>query len=108
MVEELRFGDRVDSLERSREPDQLGGQGPLSAQFGQLRHENRLLALAAKPAGDSSPEYILLKLDAFAGIRESVRVQLPKFIDPGSVPLRAESRPKKKAGKNQPGFLVFD
>src|SRR3974377_1631945 len=100
MGEELRFGDQVDSLERSREPDQLGGGGRLSAQLGQFRRENRLLPFAAKPAGDSPPEDILLKLDAFAGIRESVRVQLPKFIDPGSVHLRTTYGSQKKAAQN--------
>ena len=57
------------------------------------------MPLAAKPAGDSSPEYILLKLDAFAGISQSVRVQLPKFIDPGSVPLSAERSEERRVGK---------
>src|SRR5207249_11114542 len=54
------------------------------------------------------PEYIWLESIAVTRVRKSVRMDSPKIIDARVVALCAESRPKKIAGKNQPGFLVFD
>src|SRR5262249_17027528 len=108
MVDELRFGALVDPFERSGEPNQFGGRILLVTQLRQLWRQNRLLPLAVKPTGDSSPKYIKLKLDTFAGICGSFLMNPPKIIDSGIVPLRAESGSQKKTGENQPGFLMFD
>ena len=49
-----------------------------------------------------------MQLVPFSRVRELVGMNSPKFIDPCVVAGGAESWPKKIAGENQPGFLVFD
>jgi hypothetical protein len=107
-MDHLGFRDGIDSFERSSETDDFGWRAFLSAQFGQFRRQKRLLSLAAQPARDTPPENKLLKLDPFAWICETVGMKPPEFVDPGAIPRGAESGAKKKSGKDQPGFFVFD
>src|SRR6516165_4231582 len=98
----------VDSFEGTCKTDEFAGHALPGAELQFLRRQNLFLTFPTQSAGNSPPENEFLGLDAFSGMRGAIRLHAPKIIDPRFVSVATESWPEKKAGQNQPGFLMLN